>query len=479
MPSHALLIHGYSESSLASYAAFPSVLAKTAPELGNRIALSAFDSLDDGVTIDDLADGLEIRMLALEAQGWKTNDAAVICHSTGALVARRWMLNRLGTDKPLPTHFISMAGANHGSSLAQMGRTPLSYAHEYLTKKSVGVGARVLIDLDYGSDFLLRLNREWLTHRFAVPKNDDQRLAGMYVFSMGGDSLGPDPAVRLLWASSEHGSDNTVRISGANLNYSYFIADPAVGLLHPLPRGKEPHLIVPGKSHYGTQDGILASNTEPTDAPMLAIREALDVSDSTAYRGVVDRWSARNDQWKLGPAQNDCKDPSVEEKTNEQVHVDSSLLFYLHDRGGRSIDECFIGLLDANEPGLDADRPQVTHDPLIAAMLKIGSAIEPASPIQNNVQHGSYSFYLNTALFNAMEHCVTIEAGAIGQCVPFDPVTYKVEPNDTLRLVEPNEFTYVDVVMPRDASPSYAIYDSTVPIDPSPWRPFPSVGRMS
>jgi hypothetical protein len=49
-----LVIHGYSETSLAAYARFPEALKEAAPEL-ERIVLAAFNSLDDGVTIDDLA----------------------------------------------------------------------------------------------------------------------------------------------------------------------------------------------------------------------------------------------------------------------------------------------------------------------------------------------------------------------------------------------------------------------------------------
>jgi hypothetical protein len=66
---------------------------------------------------------------------------AIICHSTGALVARRWLLNRLGKG-PIPTHLITMAGANHGSTLAQMGKSVLGYVQKLFTKQSPTVGSR-------------------------------------------------------------------------------------------------------------------------------------------------------------------------------------------------------------------------------------------------------------------------------------------------------------------------------------------------
>ena len=125
------------------------------------IVLAAFNSLDDTVTIDDLAIAMEERVTALGA-AWTAGPWAIICHSTGALIARRWLLNRLGKG-PIPTHLITMGGANHGSTLAQMGKSPLSYIQKLFAKQSPTVGANVLTDLDYGSGFLLKLNTDWMT----------------------------------------------------------------------------------------------------------------------------------------------------------------------------------------------------------------------------------------------------------------------------------------------------------------------------
>lgn len=88
------------------------------------IELSAFDSLDNCVTCDDLAEGLEDRMASLETQGFDVTKSAFVVHSTGAIIVRRWILNRIlynrtvpATAKRLPSHFVSLAGANHGSTL--------------------------------------------------------------------------------------------------------------------------------------------------------------------------------------------------------------------------------------------------------------------------------------------------------------------------------------------------------------------------
>ena len=207
MVSQVFFVHGYSVRSLDAYAQFPLFLS--AQFAATNIFLSAFDSLDDSITCDDLAAALEQHIAGLEsASKVDVASTAFICHSTGAIVTRRWILNRLQAGKPTPSHLITMAGANHGSTLAQLGETMLAIVYRFTQGTSIGRG--VLTDLDYGSNFLLRLNQEWLD---AV----NGPLAEMFVFSMGGDSIG-DWVKEIIWQTKEPGSDSTVRISGANLN---------------------------------------------------------------------------------------------------------------------------------------------------------------------------------------------------------------------------------------------------------------------
>jgi hypothetical protein len=470
MPAFALIVHGYSEDSLGAYARFPDALAEAVPDV-QRIVLAAFNSLDDGVTIDDLAIAFERRMSALEnSKPWNTADAVFICHSTGALVARRWLLNRLGSGLPIPSHLITMAGAWHGSSLAQIGRTPLNYAKQYLSQHHT-VGARVLQDLDYGSDFLLRLNKEWLSKRYGdgAGASADAQMAGLFQFTMGGDSLGNDNSVRLLWQSSERGSDNTVRLSGANCNYTYLIADAGTGKMSALPSAPQPHLIIPGYSHYGPDTGILAANVPTGDAsapapPVAAIKEALAVHDETSYSAIIDAWSSRNALW-IGSHQDDAN---------------ATIVFNVRDSGGASIGDCYIGILDAHEPGLNVQLPTSNQDALVKALLAVTPSLQEQQPIHNNVELGSYSFYVNVPQFNSINvHLVTVEAQNDGSTVTYGPLNYTVDHATVEHLVFPNQFTYVDLVLPRNADESFALY-GTSPIDPAAiWPPFSKLGRIS
>ncbi len=73
MPS-VVLVHGYSETSLAAYQNYPELLSAAGFD---TIVLSAFDSLDDFVTIDDLAVSLEMRVADLEATGFDVHDVGL------------------------------------------------------------------------------------------------------------------------------------------------------------------------------------------------------------------------------------------------------------------------------------------------------------------------------------------------------------------------------------------------------------------
>jgi hypothetical protein len=439
-----LFIHGYSETSLGAYFDFPRILESAGIGVA-QIALSAFNSLDDEVTIDDLARALADHVSDLEAAGWVLSNCGVICHSTGALVARRWLLDRCSKSPrpPIPSHLITMAGANHGSTLAQVGKSVLGYIQKLIEKRIMSVGARVLTDLDYGSDFLMRLNDEWLTAL------NDGTLAGLYSFSMGGDSVGNDPAMQLMWQTHERGSDNTVRISGANLNYRILYADPDTSTItHAQPPVPVPHLILPGYSHFGPDTGILGNVHALTDPPIVAVLAALAVRSTDDYNALASKWDADTAAWNVAHP-NDAN---------------ATLLFALSDRAGRSIDDCFIGFLDLETASAN----------VVQALSISSTAILPHSPIQNNVAMGSYSFYLNWANYLPVQHQVHIEAHSPSTLITYKPVDYRPTP-ELGKLIEPNQFTYVKVKMDRDTDQVYALYDLALVPDLSAvsWLPMP------
>jgi hypothetical protein len=463
-----LFVHGYSETSLGAYFDFPSRLQAALPAVRD-VVLAAFNSLDDTVTIDDLADAMEERVTALGA-AWTAAPWAVICHSTGALVARRWLLNRLG-KAPVPTHLITMGGANHGSTLSQMGESVLGYVQKMFVKQSPTVGKNVLIDLDYGSDFLLKLNADWMD------RWNDGSLDALSAFSMGGDFVGNDKSLDVFWQTHEPGSDNTVRISGANLNYTLLEVSHGIGgagVTAVRPRRPVPHLVLAGYSHFGDNTGILGWRNPAGDFSVDAVAEALSVATPVDYVNVQASWAARVQAWSAA-----SHAAHVANRTPSAVN--STGVFTIRDESGRPIEDCVIAILDQTALGGQINVVGANAvNRLVTAANNVSEAIMPHSPIHNNVQRGSYSFYFDyNEYLQTSPHWFHIEAALPG-LVSFIPLTFQ-QPPTIDHVIYPNEFTYVSLTMKRDTSQTYAVYQygPTLNLSGTKWMPFPPQGRLS
>ncbi|HEX3463255.1 MAG TPA: hypothetical protein VHS78_04265 [Candidatus Elarobacter sp.] len=468
-----LLVHGYSETSLGAYFTLPQRIQTALP--GTRVAVAAFNSLDDTITIDDLADAMELRLEAMESRAaWNTAASAVICHSTGALVTRRWILNRLAVGKPIPSHLITMAGANHGSTLAALGKSPLGYVQKLLSKHLLTVGASVLTDLEYGSDFLLRVNGEWLD------RSIDGSLGALWQFSMGGDSIGADATLQLLWPTHEPGSDNTVRISGANLNYTFIDAShgpgrqPAVTARRP-PR-PVPHLVLEGYSHFGGASGIIGFVDPAGDRALDAVVAALRVRDAASYANVQTAWAATTAQWMT------AKRAERAGAAASLSQINSTLLFDVRDESGRTIDDCMIVMLDKSQLPVAA-HASVGEGASALSVLNAANAVSPAilphSPIHNDANRGAYSFYMDyDEYLNSSPHWFHVEAAVPTQLLSFVPLTF-TQPANLQHAIGENEFTYARLTMSRAVDQIYAAYHT--PFDPNTtWQPmpFPPAGQI-
>ncbi len=95
-------------------------------------------------------------------------------------------------------------------------------------------------------------------------------------------------------------------------------------------------------------------------------------------------------------------------------------------------------------------------------------------PIQNEVEHSVISFYVNYNTFKGLHpHAVQIDAKSGSPNIAYQPVQYALTPDDE-HIVQANEFTYVDVTIPRDVAKTYTIvrYDPTRDVN-RPWPPLP------
>jgi hypothetical protein len=309
----------------------------------------------------------------------------------------------------------------------------------------------VLTDLEYGSDFLLRLSAEWLNAW------NGGALDGLFAFSLIGDTPGNDPSLQVFWQTHEPGSDNTVRISGGNLNYTMIDVshdENATTISAVTPARRVPHVTVPNHTHFGTKTGIMSSVTLPTDLPIVRTVEALSVKNAADYAALETSWTADLASWTAANA----------------ALANSSAIFTLLDRNGSSIADCMIAILDQSALGGALAAP-MADDPAayVAAASAASTSLVRGGPLQNDQQQGSYTFYLNYPKYAAVSpHWFQIDINndaLLGQHkYPYQGLLFTQPPNLT-HTIAPNECTYVKLTLGRASDVSYAIYNSVGGLD--------------
>ena len=152
-----VLIHGYSAESKQTTSAAIQKIYGTLPQAlrdayGNNgvieIDLSRYVTLEDGLTIDDIARAFD-RVLKAEFASLLLGKFHVIIHSTGALVVRNWL--RLFSPKPSPiANLIYLAGANFGSGWGHIGKGQLAKWARLVFEGGAERGLQILDALELG-----------------------------------------------------------------------------------------------------------------------------------------------------------------------------------------------------------------------------------------------------------------------------------------------------------------------------------------
>lgn len=230
-----VFIHGWGVTSTTTYGELPQALVKLAPASlalqVQHIYLGRYISFNDAVTLDDIAIAFE----AARLRELGDSEFSVITHSTGGPLIRQWLARYYGsaTDgvshlgqgvaggsaeqlraslsrSPL-THLVMLAPANHGSALAQLGKSRVSRLKAWFD--GVEPGQQVLDWLELGSDGQHRLNLQWL--------NWDLLSAQIYPFVLTGESIDSALYDYVNSYTGEVGSDGVVRVCAANMNFVY------------------------------------------------------------------------------------------------------------------------------------------------------------------------------------------------------------------------------------------------------------------
>ena len=181
------------------------------------IWLADYISFSDAVTMTDLALAFERARLA----NFPNAQFACITHSTGGPVIRTW-LDLLYRDRECPlTHLIMLAPPNHGSALAQLGKSRL--ARMKLWFDGVEPGERILDWLELGSPQSWDLNVRWA--------RDSWTARGVRTAVFTGSGIDRKLYDHLNSYTGERGSDGVVRAAAANLNFSVLRLAQNAGVL--------------------------------------------------------------------------------------------------------------------------------------------------------------------------------------------------------------------------------------------------------
>jgi hypothetical protein len=302
-----VFVHGWSVTDIDTYGELPEVLKREAPaeldlEIEN-IYLGEYISFHDEVTLYDIARAFE--SARLDKLG-ENQSFACITHSTGGPVIRLWLelfyKDNL-SNTPL-SHLIMLAPANHGSSLAALGKAKVGRIKAWFSGVEPGVG--VLNWLQLGSIGQWDLNTSWLDYKY-----DDT----FYPFVLSGEKIDNHFYDFLNNYLVEKGSDGVVRLTGANMNYRKLtlkqdssaeeldaIIDGSTMKAYPLVLDGEiksstpcAFEVIKDASHSGDKYGIMGSvkKRKKVKPVVTSIIESLQVNTNAQYQQTIENMKSR------------------------------------------------------------------------------------------------------------------------------------------------------------------------------------------
>tara|TARA_R110002049_G_scaffold309231_1_gene518954 strand:+ start:2985 stop:4379 length:1395 start_codon:yes stop_codon:yes gene_type:complete len=214
-----IFVHGWSVTNTDTYGELPKAIVARAGQHNLDIQITHLDiaryiSFHDEVTVDDIAKAMDSALRDMPGNQNGIQEFSCITHSTGGPVVREWVDRFYGSRKlanlPLK-HLVMLAPANHGSSLAVLGKEKLSRIKSWFG--GVEPGQKVLDWLSLGSFEQLELNEKYLRYNYS----DN----GFFPFVLTGQAIDKKFYDFINDYLVEPGSDGVVRVAGANMNYRY------------------------------------------------------------------------------------------------------------------------------------------------------------------------------------------------------------------------------------------------------------------
>lgn len=425
-----IFVHGWSVTSTSTYGELPEVLQREATSNGleieiENIYLGEYISFHDEVILDDIARAFE------KARVDKIGNERFACitHSTGGPVIRLWIDLFFKTNLqtcPL-SHLVMLAPANHGSSLAILGKSRLGRIKAWWDDVEPGTG--VLNWLQLGSADQWNLNHSWINYSY-----EDNTF---YPFVLSGEKIDDHFYDFLNPYLVEEGSDGVVRLTGANLNYQLIKLvqncqaeeldariDGTTIKAYPLELDNtiltSPRCafeVIPSVSHSGERFGIMGSvkKNRVIKPVVLSIIQALKVNSQALYHQTVSEMYQRTENLQ---------------KSSRYI----MLVFNVQDNYGNPVHDFDMLLLAGNnyEPG----------------KLPKGFFVDK----QKNSMSGNLVFYINYDKIKNIKDSklgIRIVARPDEGFSHYTPAEFRMDGMEFESFLKPNQTVMVDVILTR------------------------------
>jgi hypothetical protein len=340
MANPVLILHGWSDSARSFVA-----LKEWLVQQGRRtedVFFGNYESMEDHVTFDDLADGLQTRLAALKREGKLTLapfSVDVIVHSTGGPVIRHWLNHYVrdecnGDASQCPiARLIMLAPANFGSRLAAQGKSTLAKVFRGGVSHGFMTGRHILEGLELGSPVLWQMAEKDLFCGKPVYPAGNQ---GPWVFVFSGTHTYSELKGFVAKGASEDGSDGTIRAAAAALDSVRFNIDFRIA---PDPKGESKHVSVERSQSaqvaFRLVEGVNHSEIVPKDdaAPVLPlVHQCLQVADRTGYEKLRQQFADANREFYTRQAQ-------LTLGSEDRVHAYQQFVVRVRDDMGNDVDD--------------------------------------------------------------------------------------------------------------------------------------------
>ncbi len=434
-----VFVHGWSVTNIDTYGELPEVLQRESSRFGldlkiENIYLGEYISFHDEVTLYDIARAFE------SARVDKLGEESFACvtHSTGGPIIRLWIDLFKDNLEAIPlSHLVMLAPANHGSSLAVLGKKKVGRIKAWFYSIEPGVG--VLNWLQLGSKGQWDLNTSWLDYSFENT---------FYPFVFSGEKIDEHFYDFINSYLVEDGSDGVIRLSGANLNYQKLVLrqDCSGEIINGIIDGttikaypllKEGDIQVPSScafevikaaSHSGDKYGIMKSvKKNRVIKPVVnSILESLSVTSFEEYQILSNTMRERTD----------------EQQTRNHRYV--MFVFNVQDNYGNEIHDYDMILLAGEN-----------YEP---SKLPKGFFLDR----QMNNQSGNLVYYLNYDKLKDIKDGklgIRIVARPSEWFAHYIPAEFHSNGIDLESFLKPNETLMIDVILDRQISKNTFLID--------------------